>query len=127
MAIRASMNVSVSPELERFVQELVSTGRYKSASEVFRQGLRLLEQAERRRLLEKWLVEGLTQVEEGRLPAELLDEARSRIRAKIQEGLDALEQGSTVDGDAFFSRWKERLDVASQGIGGDSSRVKRSS
>ena len=71
------MNVSVTPELERFVQDLVASGRYQSASEVFREGLRLLEQAERRRLLEKWLAEGLTPEERARVPANLLDEARS--------------------------------------------------
>jgi len=112
MAIRTSMNVSVTPELERFVQGLVVSGRYHSASEVFRDGLRLLEQAERRRLLEKWFVEGLTPDEEAKLPVDLLKEARSRLQGKIQEGLDALERGDVVDGDDFFARWKTRLDPA---------------
>ncbi|MBN1347719.1 MAG: type II toxin-antitoxin system ParD family antitoxin [Phycisphaerae bacterium] len=103
------MNVSVTPELERFVQDLVASGRYRSASEVFREGLRLLEQAERRRLLEKWLVDGLTPEEQAKLPAELLDKARSELREKIQEGLDALDRGDGVDGEAFFSQWKARL------------------
>jgi antitoxin ParD1/3/4 len=103
------MNVSVPPELERFVQDLVASGRYQSASEVFREGLRLLEHAERRRLLEKWLAEDLTPEERARLPAGLLDEARSRIQATIQEGLDALERGDAIDGDAFFDRMKARI------------------
>jgi len=109
MAIRASMNVSVTPELEQFVQELVASGRYHSASEVFREGLRLLEQTERHRLLEKWLVDGLTPEEQAKLPGELLDKARSGIQAKIQEGLDAISRGDTVDGEEFFARWKARL------------------
>lgn len=103
------MNVSVTPELERFVQELVSTGRYHSASEVFRDGLRLLEQAERRRLLEKWLAVGLTPDEEKKLPPDVLAKARSRIQAKIQEGLDALDRGDVVDGEEFFAQLKARL------------------
>lgn len=37
------MNVSITPELEGFVQEKVASGRYRSASEVVRAGLRLLE------------------------------------------------------------------------------------
>ena len=78
------MNVSITPELERFVQDLVSSGRYHSASEVFRDGLRLLEEAERGRLLEKWLIEGLTPDERAKLPAGLLEQARSQIGAKIQ-------------------------------------------
>ena len=38
------MNVSLTPELERFVQEKVHSGRYTSASEVVREALRLLEE-----------------------------------------------------------------------------------
>jgi len=110
MAIRASVNVSITPELEEFVQSLVASGRYHSASEVFREGLRLLERAEHRRLLEKWLAEGLSPEERAKLPADLLAEAGSRLEAKIKEGLDALDAGEAVDGDAFFVRWKARLE-----------------
>ena len=49
MAIRTSLNVSLTPELERFVQQRVATGRYQTASEVVREGLRLLELQERDR------------------------------------------------------------------------------
>lgn len=105
MAVRSSMNVSVTPRLERFVQDLVASGRYHSASEVFRDGLRLLEHSERRRLLEKWLVEGLTPDEQARIPRNMLGKARSRIKTMIQEGLDALDRGDTIDGDEFFARW----------------------
>ena len=38
------MNVSLTPELERFVNEKVCTGMYHTASEVVREGLRLLKQ-----------------------------------------------------------------------------------
>ncbi len=103
------MNVSVTPELETFVQSLVASGRYHSASEVFREGLRLLEQAERTRLLEKWLIEGLTGEEQAQLPEGLLEKARSQIHEKIQEGLDALNRGDAVDGSKFFTDWKARL------------------
>lgn len=37
------MNVSLTDKLEEFVNELVENGRYRSASEVVREGLRLLE------------------------------------------------------------------------------------
>ena len=37
------MNVSLTDKLEEFVNELVEKGRYRSASEVVREGLRLLE------------------------------------------------------------------------------------
>ena len=43
------MNVSLTPELERFVQAKVESGRYNSASEVVREALRLLEDHEEAR------------------------------------------------------------------------------
>lgn len=45
---RTSLNVSLTPELERFITARVVSGRYQTASEVVRAGLRLLEQAELR-------------------------------------------------------------------------------
>ncbi len=38
------MNVSLTPELENFVSAKVGSGRYNSASEVFREALRLLKE-----------------------------------------------------------------------------------
>ena len=43
------MNVSLTPELEKFVHNKVEAGRYNSASEVVREALRLLEQHEQSR------------------------------------------------------------------------------
>jgi antitoxin ParD1/3/4 len=43
------MNVSLTPELEQFVQSKVENGRYNSASEVVREALRLLEEHEKMR------------------------------------------------------------------------------
>jgi len=40
------MNVSLTPELDKFVEERVKAGRYRSASEVIREGLRLLAEKE---------------------------------------------------------------------------------
>ncbi|OUL22574.1 type II toxin-antitoxin system ParD family antitoxin [Nostoc sp. 106C] len=38
------MNVSLTPELEKWVQSKVKSGMYTSASEVIREGLRLLKE-----------------------------------------------------------------------------------
>lgn len=43
------MNVSLTPELEKFVALKVDSGRYTSASEVIREALRLLEEHDRSR------------------------------------------------------------------------------
>jgi len=43
------MNVSLTPELDRFVAGKVESGRYNSASEVVREALRLLEEHDRAR------------------------------------------------------------------------------
>jgi antitoxin ParD1/3/4 len=42
-------NVSLTPELERFAQACVESGRFNNVSEVVRSGLRLLQDAEERR------------------------------------------------------------------------------
>lgn len=109
MAQRATMNVSITPELERFVKRLVEGGRFQSASEVFREGLRMLETAERHRLLEKALLEGLTPEEESSLEPTALDQARKDLDDKIQEGIQDLNEGRKLDGEAYFASWKDRL------------------
>lgn len=43
------MNVSLTPELDKFVASKVESGRYTSASEVVREALRLLEERDRAR------------------------------------------------------------------------------
>ena len=47
MTTRKTMNVSLTPELERSVAEKVASGRYRTASEVVRAALRLLEKEEK--------------------------------------------------------------------------------
>jgi len=44
-----TLNVSLTPHLEAFVHETVSSGRYQSASEVVRTALRLLQERETER------------------------------------------------------------------------------
>jgi antitoxin ParD1/3/4 len=43
MPPKASLNVSLTPELMTFVSGLVAAGQYRTASEVVRAGLRLLQ------------------------------------------------------------------------------------
>jgi putative addiction module CopG family antidote len=105
-------NVSLTGEQDALVERLVKSGQYASASEVIRDGLRLLQREQEARLLDKWLVDGLTAKEKASLPPGLLDRGCEMIRAKIREGLDEARSGKFVDGDEFFARWKTRLDAA---------------
>lgn len=46
MPVRASLNVSLTPELAAYVGGRVASGRYRSASEVVRAAIRLLRREE---------------------------------------------------------------------------------
>ena len=64
------MNVSLTPELEKLVNKKVESGRYTSASEVIREGLRLLEEHdELRRIkletLKREIARGVESLERG--------------------------------------------------------------
>jgi antitoxin ParD1/3/4 len=64
------MNISLTPELDQFVAERVESGLYASASEVIREGLRLLkgwEEMNRVRLqeLKREIEIGVKQLEKG--------------------------------------------------------------
>lgn len=45
---RRAMNLSLTPELEQLVSDKVKTGMYQTASEVVREGLRLLRERDQR-------------------------------------------------------------------------------
>jgi antitoxin ParD1/3/4 len=70
-------NIALTEAQDNFVGELISSGRYQSASEVLRDGLRLLGDAMARR------------------EAELAD-----IRSGIAEGLGQERRGELIDGEA---------------------------
>jgi antitoxin ParD1/3/4 len=42
------MNVSIGERWEKFIEELLATGRYGSASEIMREGLRMVEEREQK-------------------------------------------------------------------------------
>lgn len=109
MPAKNGRNVALTAEQNAFVERLVKSGRYASASEVVRDGLRLLQDDEQVRLVNKWLSEGLTPQEEAGLPSGLLRRAKEAIRAKIQEGLEEARRGELVDGEEFFAQWRARL------------------
>jgi antitoxin ParD1/3/4 len=79
MPKRPTTNISLTPELEAFVAARVASGRYQSASEVVRAGLRLLEKEEEEREM-----------------------ARREIQQKIALGLEQARRGELLDGEAVF-------------------------
>ena len=81
------MNVSLTPELEKFVATKVETGRYNSASEVVREALRLLEEHDVVRAAQlAELNEGLGRRLSSLNRGESVDpgEARARLRSKSE-------------------------------------------
>jgi antitoxin ParD1/3/4 len=81
------VNVSLTPELEKFVSAKVESGRYNSASEVVREALRLLEEYDQARSAQlsefnQELGRRLESLDNGkRVKAE---EARARLRHKSE-------------------------------------------
>ncbi len=80
------MNVSLTPELENIVESKVKGGMYNSASEVVREGLRLLQQRD-----------------------EMREKKLESLRIEIQKGIDDLEAGRYQDGEKAMAEVKERL------------------
>ena len=84
-----SMNVNLTPGLERLIQEKVASGLYNNQSEVVREALRLLADHDQVRVaqvarLRAALDEGLAQAERGELRdgAEVIQKARARLSSR---------------------------------------------
>jgi antitoxin ParD1/3/4 len=78
------MNVSLTPELQAFVEETVKSGRYGSASEAVREGLRLLEEREAKFLRLKALIdEGIASPIAGPFDRALVERIKREGRAKL--------------------------------------------
>ena len=111
MADRQSRNVSLPPAQDAFVDAMVAGGRYRTVSEVVRDGLRLLETAEHRRLLEKWLYEGLTADEEKQLPGSLKERARAHIQGLVDTAMQDVGNGRVSDGPTAMERLRKQLEA----------------
>ena len=68
------MNISLTPELDSYVQQKVQTGMYHSASEVIREGLRLLREQD--------------QIRQARL---------MQVRQDVDLGADQIARGEYTD------------------------------
>jgi len=81
------MNVSLTPELEQFVQGKVESGRYNSASEVVREALRLLEDNEQARAVQL-----------------------AEFNRELERRLASLDRGEVVDASQVRDRLKRKAD-----------------
>ena len=88
------MNVSLTPELESFVQTKVISGRYTSASEVVREALRLLQDHEKGRAV---------QLEE--------------FRSEVDRRLASLDRGEGLDGETVFAKLREKSELRRRKLG----------
>jgi antitoxin ParD1/3/4 len=82
------MNVSLPETMEEFVRQKVAIGDYETASEVVREGLRLLKQRD-----EVW---------------------KADVRDRIKQGMDSIRAGRTIPAEqvqaemtAFKKKWKK--------------------
>ena len=84
------MNVSLTPELKRYVTSKVKEGLYASQSEVVRHGLRLLIERD-----------------------ELLDARIAELRAEVAEGLEEARRGELIGDDEVIRRLQTRTKIPS--------------
>jgi antitoxin ParD1/3/4 len=83
-----TMNVSLPEQMEEFVRQKVAVGDYETASEVVREGLRLLKQRD-----DLW---------------------KAEVRSKIKQGMDSIRAGRSIPAQqvkaemaAFKKKWKK--------------------
>ncbi len=80
------MNISLTPELENFIQEKLNSGMYTSVSEVIRESLRLMADKDKHQLL---------QVRE--------------LNRAIDFGLQQLARGEIVSSQESYQKMKKKL------------------
>lgn len=92
----SDMNISLTPQMEKWIQERVESGFYQSASEVVRDGLRLLREYEQLRAealqdLRAELLMGLHDLEKGQarpFDESVVDQIKARGRQQIEDTTD---------------------------------------
>ncbi len=84
------MNVSLTPELAKFVKKEVESGLYQTASEVIRAGLRRLREDQVARL--------------PKVPKTL-----EELETQLLQSIDRLDRGEGVDGEEVFRRLRRRM------------------
>lgn len=86
------MNVSLTPELDRLVQQKVESGLYQTASEVIREGLRLLHERDTVR-----------------------EQQLRSLRSRIERGIRQLDRGHGIPAERAWKQVEKRRKNAAQG------------
>ena len=84
------MNISLTPELAKFVQKEVESGLYQTASEVVRAGLRRLKEDQAARLPQA--------------PSTLAE-----LETQLLQSIDRLDRGEGIDGKESLRRLRKRI------------------
>lgn len=76
------ISADLGPQLEDYVTQLVTTGRYNSKSEVLREGVRLIQERETKlAALDAAIARGIADADAGRVV--LAEEVFDRLREKL--------------------------------------------
>ena len=74
------MSITLNPEQETIVDNLIATGSFQTAEQVMQVALKLLEQE--RQSYQSWVIE---------------------TREKVREGIESLDRGEGVDGETVVN------------------------
>jgi antitoxin ParD1/3/4 len=85
------MSITLNPEQESIVTDLIATGSFQTADEVLQTALMLLETE--RQSYQKWVAE---------------------TREKVQEGIESLDQGEGIDGETVMNELLAKLQRAKE-------------
>ena len=88
------MSISLTPELEEFIQSQVESGKYSSTEEVIIAGIKLLKEREK--------------IYQGRF---------EELKREIAIGVEASDRGEVVDGEVVFRQLEQKLQQRRQQVG----------
>ena len=80
------MNITLSPEQEKFIQSQIARGKYTNIQQVIDSALKMLEKQDQN--YEQWLDE---------------------TRQKVKVGLEQLERGDKVDGEVVIAQLEAKF------------------
>ncbi len=85
MSAQATIHVSLTPELNQFVQDRIAAGQFQNADEAVQEGLELLRQQETGR-----------------------QEALRALQAKLQRGAEQAQRGELLEGPEVMRQLRAR-------------------